>query len=415
MTDNPKRQFNIPLDGRLFTSVDPAQIGKNFRKLQNMRYIGQGTNPRGIPGMEKIGQVSYVTPELPEVIDCPGISATVLSVPIVESQDDLFVAYDNYGTGYACKCTLSSFYDDYQRYVVADAGFHTSTVYPAETNRCEVIVPDYTGGYVYLLTEVKYTDTRRIFKLNYTDMTWVADAVLATTKWKPYDGFLWDDYLIITTTNTAVSPQSILKVRKSDLTIVGTIVLSCATYGNTSYYYPGSGSVAWFTQVGSIAYVNLDTFTTVGEYTDSGRGEHSVASISSGIIADGTSVLHPFTIVSADCNTEICVAGASNPAILLTLVSSNMNWGWHVYYRDFSVRYAWCCDAFGACDETFSPLLTDVFIPWLVGAEQYTLYCKTYNSSPASGIYGAAYGWIEVVTFSQSNPKFICHQVCEPT
>jgi len=63
MTDNPKRQFNIPLDGRLFTSVDPAQIGKNFRKLQNMRYVGQGTNPRGIPGMEKIGQVSYTPME----------------------------------------------------------------------------------------------------------------------------------------------------------------------------------------------------------------------------------------------------------------------------------------------------------------------------------------------------------------
>jgi len=54
MKDKPLKPFNIPLDGKLMTGVEPGLVGKNFRKLQNMRYVEHGLNPQGIGGMGKI-------------------------------------------------------------------------------------------------------------------------------------------------------------------------------------------------------------------------------------------------------------------------------------------------------------------------------------------------------------------------
>jgi len=52
MADEKLRKHEIPLDGKLITSVDPSIIGHNFQTLTNMRYYGGRI--KGVGGMSKI-------------------------------------------------------------------------------------------------------------------------------------------------------------------------------------------------------------------------------------------------------------------------------------------------------------------------------------------------------------------------
>ena len=54
MPDNPLRSKEIPLNGKLITSVDPATIDTNFQELKNLRYTDTGL--RAIAGMSKVNE-----------------------------------------------------------------------------------------------------------------------------------------------------------------------------------------------------------------------------------------------------------------------------------------------------------------------------------------------------------------------
>ena len=57
MTDTTLRSYEILLDGKLRTEEDPIQIGKDFRKLQNLRYTEAKTK-QGVSGMSKINSTA---------------------------------------------------------------------------------------------------------------------------------------------------------------------------------------------------------------------------------------------------------------------------------------------------------------------------------------------------------------------
>lgn len=59
MADRPLIPFNIPLNGKLITSEDPAVIGTNFQTLINLR--STDTHPKGIGGMTKINTTPITT------------------------------------------------------------------------------------------------------------------------------------------------------------------------------------------------------------------------------------------------------------------------------------------------------------------------------------------------------------------
>lgn len=52
MADKRLKSREMPLDGKLITSVDPTMIGPNFQELKNLRYFD--SNPRAIKGMSKV-------------------------------------------------------------------------------------------------------------------------------------------------------------------------------------------------------------------------------------------------------------------------------------------------------------------------------------------------------------------------
>ena len=59
MADSNLKIKEIPLTGKMITSVDPITIGENFRTLKNLRYTD--TNPRGVGGMTKINSTALTT------------------------------------------------------------------------------------------------------------------------------------------------------------------------------------------------------------------------------------------------------------------------------------------------------------------------------------------------------------------
>jgi hypothetical protein len=59
MANKPEKSFNIPLNGQVIKSNDPAAIGNNFQVLENMAYTD--THPKAVSGMEKINSATITT------------------------------------------------------------------------------------------------------------------------------------------------------------------------------------------------------------------------------------------------------------------------------------------------------------------------------------------------------------------
>ena len=343
--------------------------------------------------------------------ECPGITYTVFSAPVVPSLNDAFAAYDGWDQGYVCKYPLNALYSTAGRYVLADYGFKTKTKYPAETNGCRLIVPDPNEGFIYFFSAVSGMGTKRFWKLNYTNMSWVMDTFL-TANWNFYEGFIYDDYIIVSLSMVFGSP-SILKIKKSDLSIDSSITLPCAYPGNVTYLYEG-GNIAFFTVDGNTSLVDLDAFVVLSDFTNSGNGENSVNHIGLGIVIAGTGTGHPFYVVDAICGL-ICWAGAGSPSEKLGLDSDNMIWGWDAYLRTLSAKSVDCCNEYGYCTQDKLIVLPYVGIPWITPPDnQYSIYCKAYDYIKKAGVYGAGYGWIETATFDLHNSVFTAHQICEP-
>ncbi len=53
MAEKKRQSYELPLDGKLITSVDPTKIGQNYQQLTNMRYAPSG-QPIAVGGMSKI-------------------------------------------------------------------------------------------------------------------------------------------------------------------------------------------------------------------------------------------------------------------------------------------------------------------------------------------------------------------------